>query len=265
MPPFTLLATASTPLYGGTLPESANIILAAHLIDGLVVPAGAELSFLAAIGTISADNGFVDGLGIINDMIVPIMGGGICQVSSALYDAALWSGMQITERHQHSYFLNFFAGQPGIEAAVYADEEGWQDLRWRNSSGYPLHIRAYPDYAADVVRVELWGHTSGDTVQVRPIITAASEPPIIRILDETLEPNTEEVVREAALGYDVTVVRQIIGSDGTVRHTDQTFSRYPPVPGVIRYGPEATPHAHRNTDRNAHAGGNPNPSQCEAS
>lgn len=78
-------------------------------------------------------------------------------------------------------------------------------------------------------------------MQVRPIITAASEPPIIRILDETLEPNTEEVVREAALGYDVTVVRQIIGSDGTVRHTDQTFSRYPPVPGVIRYGPEATP------------------------
>jgi hypothetical protein len=152
--PFTDIAGASkTPLWSDeALSERAqqqgkvqNLRIAARALDGLVLPAGAAFSFWRQLGPPIAARGFVRGRMLQQGCMVSSVGGGLCQLSNALYDAALQAGCQIVERHAHSAVVPGSAAAHGRDATV-----AWNyvDLRFVATRDLSLSVRLDP---ADLV------------------------------------------------------------------------------------------------------------------
>src|SRR4051794_1146991 len=79
-----------------------NLRLAARALDGIVVPAGTVFSFWKQVGRATVSRGFAVGRELREGCLIPTIGGGLCQISGALYVAALEAGLEIVERHAHS-------------------------------------------------------------------------------------------------------------------------------------------------------------------
>lgn len=115
----------------------ANIRRAVCLLDGAVVPPGGEFSFNARMGACTVGHGFVPAPTIVAGELTETPGGGICQVSSTLYNAVLLSGLEIVERHPHS--RPPLSVPPGRDAAVFAPN---LDLRFRNNTNSRIVVQA---------------------------------------------------------------------------------------------------------------------------
>ncbi len=114
-----------------------NLRRAVRALDGVVIPAGDVFSFWRQVGRASRVRGFVDGRMLQQGCMVPAIGGGLCQLSNALYDAALLAGCDIVERHAHSRRVPGSAAMSGRDATV-----AWNyvDLRFRPDR--TLHVSA---------------------------------------------------------------------------------------------------------------------------
>lgn len=142
----TVLALSRTSLWSDRRPEERtmqlgkvqNLRRAARLLDGVVIPAGAVFSFWKQIGRASSHRGFVAGRMLQQGCLVPAMGGGLCQLSNALYEVALQSGAEIVERHPHSRIVPGSAAAFGRDATV-----AWNyiDLRFRPRQTLLLEAR----------------------------------------------------------------------------------------------------------------------------
>jgi vancomycin resistance protein YoaR len=116
-----------------------NVSLAAAAIDGLVLQPGEDFSFNKTMAGLHG--GFVPGTSYLAGREVKSVGGGICQVSSGLYNAALLAGLDVLERSSHSLYDPAEAYvEPGRDAMVTAG--GGSDFRFRNSTAAPLAIHA---------------------------------------------------------------------------------------------------------------------------
>ena len=114
-----------------------NIALAAGKLNGTVIPAGDVFSFNSVIGDGSAANGFLTGRVLYQDMTAYEAGGGICQVSSTVFNAMLLAGCEIKERHRHSLPVRYVP--PGLDATI---RYGKKDLRMKNIYSQALYIFA---------------------------------------------------------------------------------------------------------------------------
>lgn len=114
-----------------------NIERAAHAIEGVRIRPGAIFSFNRVVGACSTDRGYVPAPAIIEGKLEESPGGGVCQVSSTLYNAALLAGLRIVERHPHSYPVR--SVPPGRDATIVW---GGPDLRFKNTLRDPITIRA---------------------------------------------------------------------------------------------------------------------------
>lgn len=115
-----------------------NLRAAAARLDGVVIPAGAVFSFWAHIGRPVRRRGFTEGRELREGCIVPSVGGGLCQLSNALYDAALLAGFEIVERHAHSRILPGSKAEAGRDATVFWN---YVDLRFRPPADGQLEVR----------------------------------------------------------------------------------------------------------------------------
>ena len=115
-----------------------NIALAAKNIDESVIKPGEEFSFNNAVGPTTKRNGFQLGMIFNSGRRSQGYGGGVCQVSSTLYNAAKQAGMEITERHEHSLEVGYI--EKGRDAAT---SYGVKDLKFVNPHEYPVKINAY--------------------------------------------------------------------------------------------------------------------------
>lgn len=127
----------STSLEGRSAEQLFNIVRAARRLDGAVVLPGREFSLAAVLGDTGPGQGWRQAQMIRGGVVEQAVAGGICQVSSTLYNAALSSGMQITERHAHSRPVA--SVPPGRDATL---ARGIADLRFRNGREHPVRIRA---------------------------------------------------------------------------------------------------------------------------
>ncbi|WP_325309360.1 VanW family protein [Longimicrobium sp.] len=151
-----VLAESATPLWTNAGPGELalvagkvhNLRLAARRIDGVELPAGAVFGFWAQVGRASRLRGFVAGRELREGCLIPSVGGGLCQLSSALYDAALRAGCEIVERHAHTRVVPGSAAELGRDATVFWN---YVDLRFR--APRPLRIEARMDDRTLTVRL----------------------------------------------------------------------------------------------------------------
>ncbi|MQY04234.1 VanW family protein [Actinomadura macrotermitis] len=131
-------------------PRVRNIVLAARALDGRVVKAGGKFSFNDVVGPRSKRRGYVPAPSILGARLVDDLGGGICQVSTTLFNAVFEAGMQIRRSRAHTLWMPEYPR--GREAAV---AYPGLDFVWRNDTAKPVTIRA--ELTATTLTVSLWG------------------------------------------------------------------------------------------------------------
>jgi hypothetical protein len=143
-----VISESRTPLWTETEPQERflvagkinNLRVAIRELDGVEIPADRVFSFWKHIGRASRFRGYVAGRELREGCIIPNVGGGLCQLSNALYDAALDAGLDIVERHAHTQVISGSLAEHGRDATVFWN---YVDLRFR--SAHPFRIEAKLD------------------------------------------------------------------------------------------------------------------------
>lgn len=115
-----------------------NIVSGASHINGAVIMPGETYSANAAMEPYTKENGFAEAGSYENGKVVQSMGGGICQVSSTLYNAVILSELEIVERAAHSMLVNYV--KPSMDAAIAGD---FKDLKFKNNTDAPIYIEGF--------------------------------------------------------------------------------------------------------------------------
>lgn len=134
-----VLGAFTTSFVTSAAPRSANVDNGARLINGFTLYPGDEFSTYEAVAPFSEQNGYYMAGSYLNGKVVDSLGGGICQVSTTLYNAVLKAELEVTERHNHSMIVAYV--DPSADAAI-AESSG-KDFRFVNNTDYPIYVEAY--------------------------------------------------------------------------------------------------------------------------
>ena len=214
----TRLAAGFTTYFPENEARRINISRAATTFDGLVIAPGETFSFWQRIGEVSTRTGYAYAGAIIGGISSTAIGGGLCQVSTTLFNAVAAAGYAIDERHPHAYYIERYP--IGLDAAVFAPDT---DLAWTNDTAMPAIIRA----AATDTSVSFWIYsppTGRVTTFTDPVEWDLRWPYPGQPADPAHVPGY------VVLGRDVLVTRTV--SEGAaVIHRDDFISHYAPVWG----------------------------------
>jgi len=155
-----MLASIVMDYSGSADGRTHNIHAAAAKVSAQLIQPDEEYSFNEALFPLS-QRFFVDQPVIVGGQFVPELGGGVCQVSSAVFRAALAAGLPITEQSSHSVKVVYYQ-PPGLDAAVYP---GQKDLKFKNDTGAPVLLQAVAE--GETVRVALYGTRDGRTAHMQ--------------------------------------------------------------------------------------------------
>lgn len=154
---FGLISTSSSSLGNSSSSRINNISTAADTLNGFILQPDEEFSFNGVIGERTAANGYQEAGVIVDGATEQGYGGGVCQVSSMIYQSAIKANLNITERHPHQWPSSYAVC--GTDAAV---DWGVQDLKFVNDSGFPLAFAAHYDSETNEIIVEIYGHMLPD-------------------------------------------------------------------------------------------------------
>ncbi len=157
------LSSFTTYFDGDNIARKSNIRLAAAKLNGAILGGGETLSFNALVGERSEERGFLPAKIIENGEFVEGIGGGVCQVSTTLYNAALLSGLSISEYHPHSLSVGYVP--PSRDAMVSGSA---CDLKIKNTGDKPIYLRAQTD--DNSVTVTFFGRSDGATYSLESSI-----------------------------------------------------------------------------------------------
>lgn len=133
-----LLGTFTTSFSSSGSDRSGNVRNGARLINGTVLYPGDQFSTYGAVSPFSEENGYYMAGSYLNGMVVESLGGGICQVSSTLYNAVLRAELQVDERYNHSMIVTYV--KMSSDAAISGTSK---DFKFTNNSEYPIYIEGY--------------------------------------------------------------------------------------------------------------------------
>ena len=211
--------------------NGANISVPTRRLNGIVIRPGETFDFWRALGEVSFRTGYRLGGAIVGGHTVEgrALAGGICAVSTTLFNAAARGGYDIVTRSPHWYYIKRYP--VGLDATV----SGSQSMRFRNDTRYPILIRAFTSPGA--VRFELWSVPNGRTVKwTRPAISN-----VVRGYDtvrptSTLPRGKRERTEYPVDGMDVSVTRTVRDANGRVVHVDTFVSHYHRMVGITLVG-----------------------------
>lgn len=223
------LIGVGTSLFQGSIAGRIyNVNLAASRINGALIAPGEVFSFDKTVGDVSSFTGYKQAYVIQNGKTVLGDGGGVCQVSTTLFRAALNAGLPIVERHAHAYRVEYYEedGPPGIDATVYVPTV---DLKFRNDTGHYILIQSVVDLNTLRLTFYLYGVSDGRKATLTtPIVTnIIPAPPPLYTDDPTLPTGVVKQTDFAAAGATVTFSRTVTRGDKTLISETYT-SNYQP-------------------------------------
>ena len=179
--------------------RSANVENGCRLIDGVTLYPGEEFSTYQAVAPFSEANGYYMAGSYINGKVVDSLGGGICQVSTTLYNAVLLSELDVTERHNHSMIVTYVS--PSADAAI-AESSG-KDFRFINNLEYPIYIEGHTENKR--ITFTIYGKETrdpGHKVSYESEVLEVINPPADNLTADASQPVGYVVVTESAhIGY----------------------------------------------------------------
>ena len=226
-----LLGTCSTKYNAGNTGRTTNLKLSAGKINGKVLLAGEEFSYNKTVGERTIAAGYKMAATYSGGKVVDGLGGGICQISSTLYDAVVFADLDVTVRRNHQFVTSYLPG--GKDATVVW---GAQDFKFKNSRKYPIKITA--TVSGGVATIQVWGHyeeTEYDiSIETKKTATIAYTTQYIN--DSSLPAGTQKVVQKGNNGskYEAYKVKKLNGE--VVSRTLLSKDTYNAMQKIIRVG-----------------------------
>jgi vancomycin resistance protein YoaR len=227
-----------TSTYKGSIVNRVyNVGLTSSRMHAVIVPPGEEFSFNRSVGEISAKTGYRSAYIIRNGRTELGDGGGVCQVSTTVFRAALNAGLPITVWRAHSYRVGYYEqnSPPGYDATVYSPS---QDFRFRNDTGHSLLVASYADTENRFLRVEIWGTSDGRTSETSQYYLGNQRPAPAPLYqpDDSLPVGTTRQVDWAAAGATTSFHYQVKSAEGDVTFEKTFRSVYRPWQAVFLVG-----------------------------
>ncbi|WP_051318056.1 VanW family protein [Cohnella thermotolerans] len=176
--------------------RSHNVTVTAKALDGTLLQPGEVFDFGAIVAKAEKEYGYREAPVIVNGKLTPGVGGGICQVSSTLYNAVIRTeGIDIVERRNHSLPVHYLPA--GLDATF---AEGYINFRFRNSTGKQLLIKT--DVRDRQLTVKLFG-TMDESVSygIETVERQIVAPKVVYVADGTLAPGESKVLQKGDSGY----------------------------------------------------------------
>jgi vancomycin resistance protein YoaR len=218
--------------------SSANRIWNVHLLgdylDGTIVKPGKTFSYNERVGPRTLERGFREGQMIFGGVLIPSIGGGVCQTATTIFNAAFETGLPIKSRINHSFYISHYP--VGRDATV---SWGGPDLVFKNDLDNAILIKV--TYTDATFTVSFYG-----TKQGRKVVSTTSEPTNYTAprLQYAVDPSAPaESLRHAeggGPGFDVNVHRKVYERGKLIRE-DDFFTRYVPQNPTAIYGPGRKP------------------------
>jgi vancomycin resistance protein YoaR len=194
-----LIGEGQSNFAGSPKNRIVNIGVATSRFNGLLIAPGEEFSFVKNLGLVDADHGYAPELVIKQNVTQPEFGGGICQVSTTTFRAALKSGLKITARRNHAYPVSYYNPQ-GMDATVYIPNP---DLKFVNNT--PGYILIQTKIEGTILTFDFYGTDDGRTVEL--------------IGPKVLERNSDGSMK-------TTLGQKVTAADGKVIINDTFNSKY---------------------------------------
>ncbi|MBA4336601.1 hypothetical protein C0416_02385 [bacterium] len=230
----TLIGTGRSAFAGSPPNRIHNINVGINKYNGLLIAPGETFSFNEFVGPVDASGGYLPELVIKAEGTIPEYGGGLCQVSSTIYHAALVTGLPIVERSPHSYAVSYYAQiyGYGLDATIYI---GIHDVRFINDTPGHILIQAYTD--GTQAYFKFYGTDDGRTVELEgPYQSGYYGPgPAIVVENPAMAPGTRVQVAAAHTGFNVTWYRHLV--KGGEKLTETIYSAYNAIPAKVMVGP----------------------------
>lgn len=156
----SLIGEGKSDFRGSPKNRVYNIGVAIERFNGTLIRSGEEFSFVKTLGPVDAEHGYAPELVIKRDKTEPEFGGGICQVSTTAFRAAIYSGLEITARRNHAYPVRYYNPQ-GLDATVYIPRP---DLRFINNT--PSYILIQAKIEGTQLIFDFYGTSDGRTVEI---------------------------------------------------------------------------------------------------
>ena len=229
----TKISGAETQLGDSSANRIHNVALMAEILDNRLVMPGDQFSFNDAVGPRTTDRGFLEGSAIVDGMLLPSIGGGVCQVASTLFEAVYYAGLEVDERHNHDFYISHYP--LGLDATV-----AWSDLdfRFTNNTSHPILIRATADNSTMLVNLYS-APSDGRTVETDTSERYAVTPAEKRyIIDKYAAPGSVAIYTDGQDGFAIDVHR-VVTKDGEVLSDNTFVSTYAPQPKTYIAAPDA--------------------------
>jgi vancomycin resistance protein YoaR len=217
-----------TTYYPPSAARHANISTGSSQFDGVVILPGQTFSFWELLGAVTVERGYAFAGAIINNRSDEnVIGGGLCQVSTTMFNAISKLGYEIVERHAHGYLIDRYP--LGLDAAVF---EPGVDFKWRNDTEAPVFLWSWND--ATSVTFDVWSAPTGRTV----VFSNAVQRNFVDVpADQPADPAF--IPGSKVAGRDVIRTRTVYAGDKVI-YQDTFFSHYAPVWGGPALAPAAT-------------------------
>jgi vancomycin resistance protein YoaR len=226
-----IVSSFSTNFSTAAVNRSHNIKTACEKISGTVIMPGQVFSMDKALGPRTKENGYLEAPVIIKNELVDDIGGGICQVTTTLYNTALLAGMDIVERTHHSWPLEYVSA--GRDATI---AEGSIDFKFRNNTEYAMCVNAYTK--GGTMTIEMWGKTGDRKIRYNiktELIEIYNPPKEEIIIDNSLPDGVVIIDVKGRTGRKVAVYREMLNEKGEVINREVvSIDIYRPVRQVSR-------------------------------
>lgn len=215
-----LLGGFSTSYKTSGSSRRANVENGSRLINGITLYPGEEFSTYEAVAPFSTANGYYMAGSYLNGKVVDSLGGGICQVSTTLYNAVLLSELEVSERHNHSMIVTYV--DPSADAAI-AESSG-KDFKFINNTEYPIYVESYTK--GSVITVNIYGKETRPANREVKYVSQVLErivPPADQIYADAGQPIGYIVTESAHIGYKAKLWK-VVTEDGVEVSREQINS-----------------------------------------
>ena len=231
-----LISTFSTKYDASNRNRSTNLQIAAEKINGKVLMPGEEFSFNKVVGKRTVEEGYKDAKIYADGGVVDGLAGGICQISSTLYNSVLLANLQITERRNHSFTTSYLPA--GKDATVVW---GTTDFRFVNSRSYPIKIEATVNNGIAEFKIHGMQEEVEYEVKILPVKTKSIPYTTTYEEDPTVMPGQQKVKQAGHAGYKVTTYKELRQNGVVVSKEAISSDTYNPMRAIIRVAPGHIP------------------------
>lgn len=226
-----LLSSFSTKYDASNKNRSNNLKLAINKINGVVLMPGEEFSYNKVVGERSIAAGYKEAKVYSNGQVVDGLGGGICQISSTLYNAVVYANLDVTSRRNHQFVTSYV--KAGLDATVVY---GSTDFKFKNSRSYPIKIVG--SVGGGVAKIDIYGIREDTEYEVRlePVVINTIPFTTKTITDSSLPAGKKVVEQKGANGVKTVTYKYLILNGRTVSKTVLSSDTYNPMQKIIRVG-----------------------------